>query len=142
MKLNQTDPQIYNEMAVVFFNKENYQEALTYLGHGLSLCHCESIISANSNTYETILLNLAHCHRKLKNYDEAIEAYEKCLTINPKCPETYVALGYTHHLRFNLKQALDYYHKAHFLKNSDVVIDKLVETAMNDINETTLFPLE
>lgn len=24
MKLNQTDPQVYNEMAVVFFNKENY----------------------------------------------------------------------------------------------------------------------
>jgi hypothetical protein len=59
-------------MAVVFFNKDNFEEAREYLGHALSLCHCESIISANSNTYETILLNLAHCHRKLKNYGDAI----------------------------------------------------------------------
>jgi anaphase-promoting complex subunit 6 len=88
------------------------------------------------------MLNLAHCHRKLKQYDDAIEAYEKCLTIRPKCAETFVALGYTHHLKFELRQALDYYHKAHFLKNNDPIIDNLVEKAMQDINETELFPLE
>jgi anaphase-promoting complex subunit 6 len=133
---------VYNELAVVYFHRESYNEAQQYLTFALSCCASDSVISANSNIYETILLNLAHCQRKMKDFTAAIQTYEKCLTINPKCAETYVALGYTHHLRFDLKTALDYYHKAHFLKNNDATIDMLVESAMKDINETETFPLE
>jgi tetratricopeptide (TPR) repeat protein len=74
--------------------------------------------------------------------DEAIATYERCLTINPKNAQTFLSLGYTYHLKFDLQQALHYYHKAHFLKNDDNLIEELVNAAMDDINNTQIFPLE
>ena len=88
------------------------------------------------------MLNSAHCHRKLKQMDAAIQAYEKCLTINPKSSQTLTALGFTYHLMFDLKKALHYYHKAHFLNNEDHLIRQLVSKAMEDINNTALCPIE
>ena len=80
MRINDTDPLVYNEMGVVLYKQQEYTQAQVNLAMALSLCH----ESTNSSTYETILLNSAHCHRKLKDMDAAIECYEKCLTINPK----------------------------------------------------------
>ena len=125
-------------MGVVFYKQQNYQTAQEHLAIALSLCH----ESTNSTTYETILLNSAHCHRKLKEMDAAIEAYEKCLTINPKSSQTLLSLGYTYHLKFDLRRALHYYHKAHFLNNDDSLIRTLVQSAIQDINNTELSPLE
>ena len=111
--------------------------AKEYFAKALSLCH-ESI---NSTTFETILINSAHCHRKLKELDEAIQLYEKCLTINPKSSQTLMSLGFAYHLRFDLKKALHYYHKAHFLNNEDSLIRHLVARAIDDINNTQMNPL-
>jgi len=37
---------------------------------------------------------------------------------------------------------LHYYHKADFLKNNDSLIEELVSKAMEDINNTDMFPIE
>ena len=62
-RINPEDPLVYNEIGVVLYHQGKYDEARDQLGIALSLCH-ES--TNNSQTFETILLNLAHCHRKLK----------------------------------------------------------------------------
>lgn len=66
----------------------------------------------------------------MHEWDDAIANYERCLSINPKNPLTFVSLGYTYHLKFDLQQALHYYHKANFLKNDDNFIEELVNSAM------------
>merc|ERR1712051_888910 len=71
---------VYNEIGVVYYKQQNYERAQEFLAKALSLCHD----STNSITYETIMLNSAHCHRKLREMESVIQAYEKCLTINPK----------------------------------------------------------
>ena len=129
---------VYNEIGVVYYKQHSYEKAQEYLAKALSLCHD----STNSTTYETIMLNSAHCHRKLKEMDSAIQAYEKCLTINPKSSQTLMSLGFTYHLLFDLKKALHYYHKAHFLNNEDNLIRSLVSKAINDINNAALCPIE
>ena len=88
------------------------------------------------------MLNSAHCHRKLKEMDSAIAAYERCLTINPKNSQTLVSLGFTYHLLFDMQKALYYYHKAHFLNNEDNLIRQLVNRAIMDINYAPLSPIE
>jgi hypothetical protein len=35
-------------------------------------------------------------------------------------------MGLTHHLTFDLMQALKFYHKAHFLKAEDSMIEELI----------------
>ena len=61
--------------------------------------------------------------------------YEKCLTINPKNEATYTALGFAHHLRGEFRTALNYYHKAHFLRHDDPLTDELIQRALHDVNE-------
>ena len=56
-----TDPQIYNEIGVAYYKQKNYDQAQENLGMALSFCK-----DTNSLLYESILLNLAHCHRKNK----------------------------------------------------------------------------
>ena len=55
------DPLVYNEMGVVSYKQRDYSSAEQYFSLALSLCS-----ESNSKTYETILINSAHCHRKLK----------------------------------------------------------------------------
>ena len=92
----------------------------------------------NSGTFETILINLANCHRKLKEFDEAIELYERCLTISPKNGNTYLALGYACHLKGEVQEALQYYHKAEFLKADENLVSDLIERALNDMTDLPL----
>jgi anaphase-promoting complex subunit 6 len=68
-----------------------------------------------------------------RDFDGAIESYEQCLSIEPKNAQTYLSLGYTYHLKFDLKLALSYYHKAHFLKSEDSLVEELITKAMDDI---------
>ena len=49
-----------------------------------------------------------------------------------------MALGYTHHLDSNFKEALNCYHKASFLKNEDNQIEELVQRALQDANEISI----
>jgi Flp pilus assembly protein TadD len=64
-RLNSEDPLVYNEIGVVYYNDKRYPEARDTLATGLSLCSDVGEEQA-SNSQHTILLNLAHCHRKLK----------------------------------------------------------------------------
>lgn len=65
LRLNETDPMVFNEMGVCHYQQGNYSEAREYLGQGLSLC-AGSIGEEHSGQSLTILLNLAHCHRKIR----------------------------------------------------------------------------
>jgi anaphase-promoting complex subunit 6 len=56
-----TDPLVFNEIGVTFYKMQNYEQAKENLANALSLCR-----DANSATFESILLNMAHCHRKQK----------------------------------------------------------------------------
>jgi len=56
-----TDPLIFNEIGVCYYKQNLFYEAQENLGIALSFCK-----DSNSSTYESILLNLAHCYRKNK----------------------------------------------------------------------------
>jgi hypothetical protein len=38
-------------------------------------------------------------------------------------------------------KALEYYHKAHFLKSEDLLVEELISKAMEDITNTEVNPL-
>ena len=51
-------------------------------------------------------------------------------------------MGYTYHLKGELMLAIQFYHKAHFLKSDDSLIEELISKAMDDISNTELNPIE
>lgn len=63
-----------------------------------------------------------------------MRTYERCLSIDPRNASTYLALGYTYHLQFDLRAALQCYHKSHFLRAEDPFVEELIKRAMEDIN--------
>jgi len=130
----QTDPLIFNEIGATYYKQANYSLARESLATALSLCK-----ETNSSTYESILVNLANCHRKTKDFKTAIELYDQCLMIKPNHPQTYLALGLSHHQLGQIQEALNYYHKAHFISNDDAMIEQLVSKALEDMHE---FPIE
>lgn len=129
-QINSKDCLVYNEKGVVYYKERKYKEAKALFEQAHSLCHDE-----NCKTYETILVNLGHCHRKLKDYEKAIEYYEACLSINDKNPSTYASLGYAHHLKRDFRQAMNCYNKANFLKSDDPFINTLINKVLTDIHD-------
>ena len=59
----QNDPMIFNEIGVAYYKQKNYEEAKKFLLNAQALC-----FEKNSDLYESIILNLAHCYRKNKNF--------------------------------------------------------------------------
>lgn len=57
------------------------------------------------------------------------------MTINPNQASTLSALGFSHHQIGEMKEALDYYHKAHFINNDDAMVELLVQRALDDIHD-------
>ena len=67
-----------------------------------------------------------HNSPNYRDFKAAISLYEQCLTINPNQASTLSALGFSHHQIGEMKEALDYYHKAHFINNDDAMVEQLV----------------
>jgi anaphase-promoting complex subunit 6 len=126
--INYNDPQVHNEIGVVHYKEKNYEAASTCFVTALSLCKDESSV-----IFEAVCKNLANCYRKQKEYDNAIELYERCIHINPKNSSLYSSLGFTYHLKGKFKMALDCYHKANYLKPDDALTSDLISKAMEDI---------
>jgi len=129
-QINNKDCLVYNEKGVVFYKEKKYQEARSLFEQAHHLCTDE-----NCRTYETILINLGHCHRKLKDFDKSIEYYEDWLSINDKNASTYAALGYAHHLKQDFREAMNCYNKASFLKSDDPFIKTLISKVLEDLQD-------
>lgn len=55
-KICDSDPLVFNEIGVVYYKQKQYENAKDAFVNAMSLCN-----ESNSKTYETILINLAHC---------------------------------------------------------------------------------
>lgn len=68
-EINPTDPLIYSELGVISYKQKNYQDARDYHLKAFTLCQSD----ASFWVAETILTNLAHAYRKLKDYKSSIK---------------------------------------------------------------------
>ncbi|EGR27540.1 hypothetical protein IMG5_194480 [Ichthyophthirius multifiliis] len=129
-EINQNDPLIYNEIGVIYFKQKNYEEAKkTYL-IALNLCS-----EAANSIVHTILNNLAHTYRKMKEYKLAIQSYEKCIQLEPKNYQTYLSLAYTYHISNQLNKAVAYYHKSLYHKHENQFAYDMLDKCLRDASE-------
>ncbi|KAL9643884.1 hypothetical protein ABK040_013295 [Willaertia magna] len=164
LNLCNTDPLVYNEMGVIYYQWKLYDKALEYFEEGFKLCPKKDELSSvikvseitnNNNStdsdfsslvtqiWEPILFNLANTCRKLKQYDRAISLYEKCLSYQPKSAAIHSALGFTYHLQQylasnNLHKAIEYYHKALALQPDHSFTSTMLSKALIQISNQPL----
>lgn len=93
---------------MISYKQKKYKEALGYQREAIKLCRPE----ASYWVTETILTNLAHTYRKLKDYKSSIKELEQCVCLNSTNPQTYFSLGFVYHLHEQVNKAISYYHKS------------------------------
>eukprot|EP01117_Protostelium_nocturnum_P013136 TRINITY_DN4882_c0_g1_i3.p1 TRINITY_DN4882_c0_g1~~TRINITY_DN4882_c0_g1_i3.p1 ORF type:complete len:373 (-),score=50.59 TRINITY_DN4882_c0_g1_i3:42-1160(-) len=101
------DPLSYNEQGVILYRSKRYSDASTCFQKVISLCGEEM-----SEMWETTMFNLGNCHRKMKQYEEAIKTYNACLAVSPTRSSTHSMLGLTYQLMDKFDQAIEQYHIA------------------------------
>lgn len=116
---------MYNEIGVIQYKEKNYPSAKIEFEKARDICK-----DTDCQTYETVLINLANCHRKMEEYSQAIDYYNQCLSINDKNPSTFSALGFAYHLQGNYRDALNCYNKSSFLKSEDAFVQELIVKAI------------
>ncbi|ONL95779.1 Anaphase-promoting complex subunit 6 [Zea mays] len=127
-----SDPLIYNELGVVAYNMKEYRKAVQLFE--LTLDHTSSSLN---EMWEPTLVNLGHALRKLKEYQKAVSCYEKALTFPTKSLSAFAGLAYSYHLMDNFEAAINYYHKALWLKPDDQFCTEMLTYALESICQST-----
>ena len=130
LQLSQNDPLIYNEIGVVYYKQQKYDEAKKYFIKGIKMCSEDDV----STAYQTLMINLGHTYRKLKFYKEAIEVYMKLYYIDSKNVDVLNGIGYILSILGKYNYALDYFHQANFILSSDSFSITMINKCINEIN--------
>lgn len=126
------DPLVFNELGVIEFKSNNFQNAIQYFEEALQLLKgCEGDGEAVWVPWEATVVNLAHCHRKLGNYQEAFKHYQHANQLRPGASLT--ALGFCQHMMGDTELAIEYYHKALGLDPDDTIAETMLKKALQEL---------
>lgn len=131
-KLFDSDPMIYNELGVVYYQQKKYQKAKDFFNTTIKYLSTDSY-----NSWESTFFNLGHCYRKLKQYNDAIKCYIKALNISPKDPMILSAIAFTYHLQNKIDKAINYYHKVLSLQPHDTFSNDMLHRALITVTNQT-----
>lgn len=124
-KLFDADPMVYNELGVVYYHRNEYKRAKDFFNATIRYISSECY-----NSWESTFFNLGHCHRKLRQYADAIKCYKKALNISPKDPMVLAAISFTHHLQGKWDRAITGYHKVLSLQPHDTFANEMLHRAL------------
>ncbi|KYR02145.1 hypothetical protein DLAC_00948 [Tieghemostelium lacteum] len=128
------DPLIHNELGIIEYRNQRYQEAIHHFESALYISanrqqsdtSTHEMISIDQEAWEPTVFNLAHCYRKLRNYDMALQYYNLSQSLSPNNASVYSAIAFTHHLQGNFDEAIDFYHQSLSIRD-----DSFTNTLLN-----------
>eukprot|EP00117_Sycon_ciliatum_P005401 scpid53756/ scgid9361/ Cell division cycle protein 16 homolog; Anaphase-promoting complex subunit 6; CDC16 homolog; Cyclosome subunit 6 len=124
-----TDGIICHELATLAYQQASYKLALKYYLKALEVCNKSPKDKVSSASWEPLLNNIAHCYRRLRDYDKALEFHQRALALDCTKSSTYTAIGFIHCLRGSFDKAIEHFHKALRLNRQDIIaIDMLEKT--------------
>ncbi|KAE9408566.1 TPR-like protein [Gymnopus androsaceus JB14] len=121
------DPLLMNELGVMAYNHEEYEEAVSLFQRALDLAE---VTQSSQHSWTTTYVNLGTCHRKLKQYDQAKEAYQKVLLLDPRHALALGFLGLVYHLTDDLDNAIAKYHEALSIDPINAYVLELLNMAL------------
>ena len=130
LALSNNDPLVYNEIGVVYYKQKLYEDAELNFKKGIEICNEDK-----SMTAQTLMINLGHCYRKMRKFKDALEIYCKLYYIDSRNVDVLNSIGLTLSLIGNYSSALDFLHKANFIKSNDMFAIEMINKCINDINE-------
>ncbi|KIY65733.1 TPR-like protein [Cylindrobasidium torrendii FP15055 ss-10] len=128
-----TDPLLLNEMGVLHFNKGDWRAAHTYFQDALRLAE---ITQSSRSNWAPTYLNFGTTCRKLGKYNEALQAYQTVLDLEPGNATALAFKGMVHHLQREFDPAILAYHEALSIDPLNSRVLELLNIAL----EQTLYP--
>ncbi|TMW64876.1 hypothetical protein Poli38472_009043 [Pythium oligandrum] len=124
------DPLIYNELGSVYYKQKNYAMAIDMYMKALELCR--HLPERLMEVWEPTLFNLGYAYRKLRRYDDAIRYFRSALRLSPRNASIHAALGFTHHMKGNLEEAIECYHAALAFNPEDSLAGEMITVAFDE----------
>ncbi|OCF40492.1 anaphase-promoting complex subunit 6 [Kwoniella heveanensis CBS 569] len=137
--IDASDPLLLNELGVVAYNKEDYDQAASYFRKALRASwEMQGVKSVWAVTY----CNLGHAYRHMRNYDKAEHNYRLTIRLDPTNAVAYSSLGMIWQLRGEIREAIKIYHQALSLGPQDPMTTVLLEMGLREqmegLDPTTL----
>ncbi|WVW85785.1 hypothetical protein I302_107823 [Kwoniella bestiolae CBS 10118] len=137
--INASDPLLLNELGVVAYNKEDYDQAASYFRKALRASwEMQGVKSVWAVTY----CNLGHAYRHMRNYDKAEHNYRLTIRLDPTNSIAYSSLGMIWQLRGEIRESIKIYHQSLSLNSQDPISTVLLEMSlreqMDSLDPTTL----
>ncbi|KAJ3842108.1 hypothetical protein F5878DRAFT_715821 [Lentinula raphanica] len=121
------DPLLLNERGVMAYNRGHYTEAADLFKRALELAE---VTQGSQQSWTTTYVNLGTCYRKLKQYEQAKDAYQKVLLLDPRHSLALGFLGLVYHLMNDLDSAIIKYHEALSIDSMNSYVLELLNTAL------------
>ncbi|KJE89901.1 hypothetical protein CAOG_01306 [Capsaspora owczarzaki ATCC 30864] len=130
--IDATDPLVLCELGVVAFRNGDYHGAKARFVRGILLSQAMNKTKSPAilDVWEPLVFNLAHCHRKLGEYADAIKYYEWSAALFPRNASVLTALAFCYQLEENFASAIELYHKALSLNPDEPLVSDLLPIAM------------
>nr|XP_019011300.1 anaphase-promoting complex subunit 6 [Kwoniella pini CBS 10737]OCF50081.1 anaphase-promoting complex subunit 6 [Kwoniella pini CBS 10737] len=137
--INNSDPLLLNELGVVAYNKEDYDQAASYFRKALRTSwEMQGVKSVWSVTY----CNLGHAYRHMRNYEKAEHNYRLTIRLDPTNSTAYSSLGMIYQLKGDIRESIKIYHQSLSLNSQDPISTVLLEMSlkeqMENLDPTTL----
>lgn len=108
---------INNNAEIIIFPVINrYEIAKDYFKKVYKILADKKLLMEYPQKWEPLLNNLGHVHRKLGEYDDAINYFKIAIRMIPENSSTLDALGLVYGLKGELQMASDYFQKVIFFE--------------------------
>ncbi|CAM4971823.1 unnamed protein product [Rotaria socialis] len=105
-------------IGMVYFLQQDYAQAISYQKQALDTL---AIVTLTHDLTSKIYRNIANLYAKTKEFDSALEYFQKALALNDRdlkddgltLGQIYADIGVMYYSKEDYKQALDYFTKAH-----------------------------
>jgi len=131
----------YNELGVIAFANESFEEASQLFYHALGLVRkleggdepedLGFVVDVKDIFWEPTINNLGHCFRRLERFQDAIFCHEAAWNLTP-LPSTTAALAFARHMDGDVEYAIEGYHNALGANPGDQFCQDMLNRALQE----------
>lgn len=123
------DPLLLNELGVVYYHKNDLNQAEVYF---LKALKASQNLNSDSKAWISIHSNLGHVYRRLNLFNKSLNCFEKVLKLSNNDSNIYSAIGLIYLKSNEILKSIEYLHYALAINSNDPVATDLLKRALDE----------
>lgn len=121
-------PYLMHEKGAAYLMDGNYSSAAKLFKSVLKMTDEEGLVIS---TY----INLGHCLRRMKNFDDAIESYQAAISHQNNSTNALSSIGFTYHLKKDFDNAILFYNQCLSIDPVNPFATKMLDIAIQSLSK-------